>query len=595
MAPAGAGEPVADSEPHMREDRLAVVERWVMVVLYVALITLGCLQVLKRHGLSVPFSRLEELMPNLFIGITFLGMPLAYRWRGHLAVEIVPALLPRRWQRAYHLGLWLVTGAFLLVIGFCTINVMQFQLEINAVTTMGYPAVFLTGCLLLGVCGSILRLLQYRSDSAVAAWARSMTVILALFGLMVLLLALGLQIWIAIGLTALLPMLAFGIAPLDLLPQMMLSAIDSWSLLAVPLFILAGAIISESSIGQRLIELSNALFGMLPGGLAVSSVFTCLVFGGLTGSATADAAGVTSIMARPMERSGYSLPYIASLIAAAGTLANLVPPSLGLLLYGIVAKVSISDLFVAGILPGLLNAVLLALTAAYLAERRGFGHAARMQRMPVGRAFARSIWALIAPALILGGIRLGVFTPTESAVFVVIYVFLVAKFVYRDLSWRDMPAIIERAAVTSGAIMLIVATAAVLSWIIETQGLAATITSLLQHGNLSKSGVIFAIVVILVLSGMVLEPAPMLLIVVPLLLPVAHSIGMNLVQFGVVVIAGVNLGLIHPPVGLALFVAAKVARAPLASTFYASLWWVPVYLLVLLLVAYIPALSLQLL
>lgn len=188
-----------------------------------------------------------------------------------------------------------------------------------------------------------------------------MLVISAIFGLMLLLLLLGLEIWVAIGLAALIPMLLFGLAPLEVLPQMMMSSIDSWVLLAVPFFILAGAIIAESSIGQRLVDLFNALFGRLPGGLAVSSVFTCVAFGGLTGSATAEAAGVTSIMAKPMERAGYPRTYIASLIASAGTLANLIPPSIGLLIYGIVAKVSIADLFLAGVLPGILNALFLAI------------------------------------------------------------------------------------------------------------------------------------------------------------------------------------------------------------------------------------------
>jgi C4-dicarboxylate transporter DctM subunit len=157
-------------------------------------------------------------------------------------------------------------------------------------------------------------------------------IIAALLGLMTLLLMTGLEIWVAIGLAALIPMAIFGLAPLEVLPQMMLSSLDSWVLLAVPFFILAGAIIAETSIGQRLVDVFNAIFGRLPGGLAISSVFTCFVFGGLTGSATAEAAGVTGIMAKPMERAGYPRTYVASLIASAGTMANLVPPSIALLI-----------------------------------------------------------------------------------------------------------------------------------------------------------------------------------------------------------------------------------------------------------------------
>jgi C4-dicarboxylate transporter DctM subunit len=422
-----------------------------------------------------------------------------------------------------------------------------------------------------------------------------MLVVSAIFGLLLLLLLLGLEIWVAIGLAALIPMLLFGLAPLEVLPQMMMSSIDSWVLLAVPFFILAGAIIAESSIGQRLVDLFNALFGHLPGGLAVSSVFTCVAFGGLTGSATAEAAGVTSIMAKPMERAGYPRTFIASLIASAGTLANLIPPSIGLLIYGIVAKVSISDLFLAGVLPGILNALLLAVSAVIVAERMGYGRAQKVDRMPIGRALWRSAWALLAPVWILGSIRLGLFTPTESAIFITVYVFLVARFAYGDITWRQLPAIIERAAVTSVAVMLIVATAAVLSWIIETQGLAAAVLKFLQQAEMSRAAVILAMMLVLVIAGTVLEPAPMLLIIVPIMLPIARDIGMNLVQFGIFVTVGINLGLISPPVGMTVFVSAKIAQAPVMATFRATFWWLPAFLLLFTLVAFVPELSLLLL
>ena len=422
-----------------------------------------------------------------------------------------------------------------------------------------------------------------------------MLTISLLFVLMIVMLALGFEVWVAIGLSAIVPVLLFNPAPLELIPQMMMTSIDSWVLLAVPLFILAGAIIAESSIGQRLVDLFTALFGMLPGGLAISSVFTSLAFGGLTGSATAETAGVTSIMSGPMERAGYPRAFSASLFAAAGTLANLIPPSIALLIYGIVAKVSISDLFVAGVLPGLANALLLAISAVLVAERYGMGRHRVIDRVPIGQAVRRSIWALLAPVWVLGGIRLGIFTPTESAIFIVLYVFVIAKFVYRDLDWAKVPAVVEKAAVTSVVIMLIVATSAAFSWIIETQGLAKVVLDLFQNAQLPSALVILSMIVFLTIAGMILEPAPILLIVVPLLLPVAKSINMDLVQFGVFVTVAVNLGLIHPPLGMCLFVSAKVANAPLGETFLMSLWWLPACVITFALVAYLPWLSLALL
>jgi C4-dicarboxylate transporter DctM subunit len=215
--------------------------------------------------------------------------------------------------------------------------------------------------------------------------------------------------------------------------------------------------------------------------------------------------------------------------------------------------------------------------------------------MPIGRALYRSAWALLAPVWILGGIRMGIFTPTESAFFVTLYVFVIAKFVYRDITWRQVPAIMERAAVTSVAVMLIIAVAAVLSWLIETQGLAAAVLSFIRGIQASREVIILAMILILVVAGTVLEPPPMLLIIVPILLPVARDIGFDLVQFGVFVTVAINLGLISPPVGLTVFVAAKVAQAPLLETFRMSLWWLPSFFILLLLVAFVPSLSLALL
>lgn len=419
-------------------------------------------------------------------------------------------------------------------------------------------------------------------------------VIALLFGTMFGLLILGVPIAVAIGVSATITVLIFHIAPLDLLVQLMMSVVNSWVILAVPFFILAGRIIAASSIGYRLVDLFNSLVGMLPGGLAVASVFSCFLFGGLTGSASAETAGVTSIMARPMERSGYPPAFTASLIATAGTNANLVPPSIAFIIYGLVTNTSISDLFVAGVLPGLSFALFLAGFAVVVANRRGYGRQAVLERLPLKLAFRRAGWALLAPVLILGGIRTGIFTPTESAIFITAYALVISMFVYRDLTWRDLPGIFEEAAVTSASVMFIVATASGFSWIVNTQGVPAAVADFLLTSIHSYELILISMMVMLVIAGTVIDPVSILLIIIPILLPVARNIGMDPVHFGVFATVGLNLGLITPPVGLCLFVAAKMAEAPLVSTAIASLPWVLCFAIFYVLVAFVPELSLLL-
>lgn len=417
-------------------------------------------------------------------------------------------------------------------------------------------------------------------------------IMLVLFGTMFGLLALGVPIAVCIGLSGAVTVMLFSIAPLDLLTQLMMTALNSWLILAVPFFILAGAIIAESSIGQRLVDLFNSLFGMLPGGLAIASTMACFLFGGLTGSATAETAAVTSIMAKPMERAGYPPAFTASLIASSGTNANLVPPSIALIIYGLVTNTSISDLFVAGILPGLTFALVLAVVASAIAAHRGYGRGAQMRRIPIRRALIRAGWALLAPVLILGGIRTGIFTPTESAIFITIYALLIAIYVYRDIGWRDLPRIVEGAAVTSASVMFIVAAASIFAWIINTQGIPAATANFLLASTESRTLMILAMMALLIVAGMFLDPLSILLIIIPILLPVVRSLGMDLVHFGIFATVGLNLGLVTPPVGLCLFVAAKIAGASVVDAAIASVPWLLAFVAFFLLVAFVPQLSL---
>lgn len=413
-----------------------------------------------------------------------------------------------------------------------------------------------------------------------------------MFALMLALTVAGLPIAVAIGLSAGLVMTCFNLVTLDLIPQLLLSSIDSWILIAVPMFILAGSIISASSIGQRLVDLFNSLFGMLPGGLAASAVFTCFLFGGLTGSAAAETAAVASVMTRPMVRAGYPAAFVGSLVAAAGTNANLVPPSIALLIYGIVARVSIAELFVAGVVPGLLFAALLATTASIIAAQRGYGRRTLLVRLPPGQALYRSAWAVVAPLWIIGGLRYGVFTPTESSFFITVYAFVVAKYFYGDIGWRNLPQIIETAAVTSIAVMIIVACASVFAWLVNIMGVPGAIEGLFREADLGFAGTVVLMMLVLLIAGMFLDASSVLLIIVPILIPVARAISFDPVQFGIFITVGINLGLVTPPVGVGLFIGAKVAGASVVETSLAAVPWFLVFGVLFAAIAFVPGISL---
>ncbi len=412
------------------------------------------------------------------------------------------------------------------------------------------------------------------------------------------LLALGVPIAFALGIAPLLTLADRGI-PFIALPQIIFEATDSFVLLAVPLFILSGLLMQHGGIAGRLVDVAVALLGWLRGGLAASVVLTSMMFSTISGSSAATAAAVGAVLIPQMSRTGYPKPFAASTVASSAELGVIIPPSVPMVIYAMLTGVSVIDLFIAGILPGLLIGFSLIITCLVVSAIRGYGEVEAFRLGPWLRGVAvaaRRAWAaLLMPLLVLGGIYGGVFTPTEAAVIAVFYALLVGTLVYRELRWRDLPEILRQAAVTSAVVMIIVSFTAILAYVLALLRAPDIVLDWLRA--LSSEPIVFLLLVniLLLLVGIFFEPLPAILILGPLLHPVAVGMGIDGVHFGLILIVNTAVGMVTPPVGANLFISCAIARISMEQLTRPLMVFLGVLVIDILVITYVPALSLALL
>jgi C4-dicarboxylate transporter DctM subunit len=409
------------------------------------------------------------------------------------------------------------------------------------------------------------------------------------------LLALGVPIAFCIGLSSLAGLLQTGGAPLLLLPHMMFQGADSFSLLAVPFFILAGSLMNAGGITRRLVDFANLLVGQVRGGLALVNVVSSMFFAGITGAAVADASAIGSVLIPAMEKEGYDLDYSAAITAASSTLGPIIPPSIPMIIYGVSAEQSIAALFLAGIIPGLLIALAL-MGVAWLHSSKQKRSAAA-SRNPItwrslGRGLKDAILALFMPAIILGGILGGVFTPTEAAAISVLYAFVVGRFVYGELRLRQLPDLLVDSVVVTAVIMFIIANAAIFGWLMAALQMPQKVLGLFAGMMGSRWLVLLMINLFLLVVGTFMETTASLIILTPVLLPLIKQVGIDPIHFGAIMVLNLVIGLTTPPVGVCLFVTGGIAGVSIERIARAIVPFVLVAILVLMLVTYIPALSL---
>jgi tripartite ATP-independent transporter DctM subunit len=400
----------------------------------------------------------------------------------------------------------------------------------------------------------------------------------------------GVPLFASMGLAAFAFVYFAGI-PAGIVPQKIAQAANSFPLLAAPLFILMGNIMNSAGITDRIFAFATACMGWLRGGLCHANIFASVIFAGMSGSAVADAGGVGTLEIKAMRDEGYDAETAAAITAASATIGPIIPPSLPIVIYGVTADVSIGALFLAGIVPGLLMAGALMLMVADIARRRNLPRHAFPTLEGLWRAYKRAHWALMTPVILFGGMMGGIFTPTEAAGVAAVYALILGLFVYREFDLGDLPRIIEESVETTGVVLALVMTAAALGWCLSISRVPQTIGPMIVAIFGNPLAFLLGVNVFLLAVGCFMEALAAMLILIPILTPAAAQFGIDPVQFGLIFVLNLMIGTITPPVGVVLFVTAKIAGIRFEAMSRAILPWLVPLLLVLLAITLWPPLT----
>jgi C4-dicarboxylate transporter DctM subunit len=418
-----------------------------------------------------------------------------------------------------------------------------------------------------------------------------------IIGILVLLLLTGTPISIALGMTVLTFLVlfsSFSLETVDVISQRLFTGLESFAIMAVPFFILAGVFLTEGGAAARIVRFAQALVGSMPGGLAVAAVLACAFFATISGSSPATVAAIGSVMLPAMIKFGYPKRFAVGVIATSGSLGILIPPSIVMIIYAVSTSESAGKLFMAGMLPGALLAALLMLVTYLTAKRRGYPTMPRATGREVWLSFRGAFSGLLLVVIVLGGIYGGIFTPTEAAAVSAVYAFVVAVWIDRGLRLRDVPKALVSAANTSAMLLYIITNAILFSFLLTSEQIPQALSDWVVSKELSPWMFLLAVNLALLLAGQFMEPSSIILILAPLLVPIAISLGIDPIHLGVIMTINMEIGMLHPPVGLNLFVASHLARMGLTEVSIACLPWLGVMLLYLLLITYVPGISLWL-
>ena len=403
---------------------------------------------------------------------------------------------------------------------------------------------------------------------------------------------LGFPIWVVLAASSFVA-LTFGSAtiPVTVVVQRLFTAVDSFPILAVPLFMIAGNLMEAGGISKRLIDFCDALIGGVTGGLAMAAVLTCMFFAAISGSGPATVAAIGGIMIPSMVEQGYDRAFSAAVMAVAGAIGVIIPPSIPMVNFGVVGGVSISTLFAAGFGPGILVGISLMIVCYFTSKKHGYGVKRKFSFSHVLSTFKSAFWALLMPFIILGGIYGGVFTPTEAAGIAVGYGLIVGLFIYREMKVTDLPRLFMEASKSTAMIMMIIGTSSGFSWLLTAERIPDAIASGILGLTQSKIAVLMLINVLLLIVGCLMETQAAIIILTPIFLPIVTSLGVDPVHFGIIMVVNLAIGMSTPPLGVNLFVACGVAKITIEQIMKAIVWLLIANIIALLLVTYIEPVS----
>jgi tripartite ATP-independent transporter DctM subunit len=404
----------------------------------------------------------------------------------------------------------------------------------------------------------------------------------------------GAPIAYIIGLPVTLIILFTTQVPLKIVPQMMTAAVNSFPLMAIPFFLLAGNLMNISGVSHRIFAFAQTLVGHIPGGLGHVSVVASMIFAGMTGSAVAEAGGLGVVELEAMKKRGYDVDFAAGIIVSAATIGPIIPPSVIFVLYGVLAEVSVGALFLAGFVPGVLMGLALMIRVYLISRKKHYPVTPRAGAADVWQAFKGSALALLMPVIIIGGMLGGVFTPTEAAVVAVLYAIFLGMFVYRELTWVGLWRTLHVTGIQTASVMIITATAVVLGWVLTRSQFSQALTDSVLSVTRNPYLILLLLNIFLLISGCFIEVIAALIIYTPVLAPLLKAVGIDPVHFGVVMTLNLMIGLLTPPFGMGLFVVQKVAQISFEQIVRAALPFILPLIVVLALITYIPELCLWL-
>ncbi|QKF58546.1 TRAP transporter large permease [Aliarcobacter lanthieri] len=419
-------------------------------------------------------------------------------------------------------------------------------------------------------------------------------VIATLFGLLFGLMLVGVPVAVSLGISTLASAFLFTDNDLMGVASHIFDGLNKYTLMAIPMFVLAGSLLARGSAATRIVNFAKSVVGHLPGGLPIAAILASVIFAAISGSSPATVAAIGSVMYGAIKQAGYNNQFAIGTITTAGTLGILIPPSIVFIVYGVSAEQSIAKLFMAGVVPGLMLGAMMMIATYILAVRSGYKGTKRASFAEMFRTFKESVWALLIIVVVIGGIYGGIFTPTEAGAISVVYALFISFFIYKDLKVRDLYKIVLDSAQTSSMIFFIIANAMIFAHFLTDEQIPQTITQMILDANVTPLMFLIIVNILLLVMGQFMEPSSVVMITVPLLLPIGVALGIDPIHLGVIMVVNMEIGMITPPVGLNILVGSGITGLSMGTVTKASIPMTLVLLLGLILVTYIPSISLWL-